>query len=58
MEKGLRTNMKKAILLTLLLSQPALALDMETRARDYTSWLNNDDIKIKKTIIGFSRIGK
>lgn len=37
--------MKKAILLTLLLSQPALALDPETRARDYTSWLNNDDIK-------------
>lgn len=37
--------MKKAILLTLLISQPALALDMEARARDYTSWLNNNENK-------------
>lgn len=36
---------KKAILLTLLLSQPALALDTPTRARDYTTWLNDGETK-------------
>lgn len=36
---------KKAILLTLLLSQPALALSLEDKAKDYTAWLNNNETK-------------
>ena len=43
---------KKAILLTLLLSQPALALDTPTRARDYTAWLNNNETKTITIRIG------